>query len=91
MLVSFLEGKRISLSYGVLLAADLMRKTYIGRLAQKISVHYAYLDCYNAVDFETKLAPNSTASIAVNLNIFNGNCEHTYPLQREKMKCQRCV
>jgi hypothetical protein len=49
-------------------------------LVRTISVHYAYLDCYHAVDFETKSAPNSTASIAVDLKVFNGDCEHTYPL-----------
>ena len=45
-------------------------------------MHNAYIDCYNAVDFRRNLLLDSTASIAVDLNVSNGDCERTYLLKR---------
>jgi hypothetical protein len=38
-------------------------------LVRTISVHNAYIDCYNAVDFRRNLLLDSTASIAVDFKL----------------------
>jgi hypothetical protein len=51
-------------------------------LVRTISVHNAYIDCYNAVEFRRNLLLDSTASLAVDFKVSNGDCEHTYLLKR---------